>query len=291
METIRNNVLEISVITEGAELCSIRSLATSREYMWEGNPEIWGSHAPVLFPIVGTLKDQTYFHNGKAYELPRHGFFRRNAKVTLLEKSSAHLTFGLKSDPESLSVYPFDFEAKIIFSLDGNKIRVTHNVKNTGTGEMLFSIGGHPAFKCPLNEGETYEDYQLIFEKEEFLHTWDLNEGGIIEKEGRLVMDHSNILPLHKNLFDHDALIFKYPVSNSVSLAHHTQGVVVKVDFTGWPYLGIWAKPQAPFVCIEPWLGIADSADTDQQLSQKEGILSLAEGKVFEATFSIEIVQ
>ncbi|MEZ4777399.1 MAG: aldose 1-epimerase family protein [Bacteroidia bacterium] len=290
METIQNDTLRIAVKPSGAELCSIQALATGKEYMWEGNPAIWGSFAPVLFPIVGTLKDNTYLYNGKSYQLFRHGFFRGNDKVTLVKKTENQLAFSLKSDAESLKVYPFEFEMVIAFTLEGKSVHISHEVRNTGNETMFFSVGGHPAFKCPLNEGETYEDYYLHFDQKENATTWDLNSGGIITQKGRVVLDNSDQLPLDRHLFDHDALIFKHLRSASVSLNHYLNGPVLEVDFNGWPYLGIWAKPQAPYVCIEPWLGIADSVDTDQQIENKEGILSLLPGKTFMATFSIKIM-
>ncbi|MDX2248959.1 MAG: aldose 1-epimerase family protein [Bacteroidia bacterium] len=290
MEIIQNETLEIAVQTAGAELCRIRSLATGQEYMWDGNPQIWGSFAPVLFPIVGTLKDNTYLYDGKSYQLPRHGFFRKNDKVKLIQKSNDLLIFSLKSDPDSLRVYPFEFEMQIAFILKENSLYISHTVRNTGEKNLLFSLGGHPAFKCPLKEGEKYEDYHLHFEHTEYAPTWDLDGGGIISGQGRLVLDNQNRLPLHSHLFDQDALIFKNLQSSSVSLNHNLSGPVLRVNFKGWPYLGIWAKPQAPYVCIEPWLGIADSTDTDQRLETKEGIVTLLPGREFEATFSIDIL-
>lgn len=290
METIQNEILKIAVKSSGAEICSIQALTTGKEYMWEGNPDIWGSFAPVLFPIVGTLKDNTYLYKGKAYQLFRHGFFRGNDKVALVKKTENQLVFSLKSDEDSLKIYPFEFEMVISFTLEGKSVHITHEVRNTGNETMFFSVGGHPAFKCPLHAGESYEDYYLQFDEKENATTWDLNSGGIITQQGRVVLENSDRLPLDLHLFDHDALIFKHLKSTSVSLNHHQNGPVLKVDFKGWPFLGIWAKPRAPYVCIEPWLGIADSVETDQQIENKEGILSLAPQKTFEKTFSIEIL-
>lgn len=289
MHTISNSSLQISVNTTGAELCSLKSLATDQEYMWDADPAFWANHAPVLFPIVGGLKDGTYFHEGKTYTLPKHGFIRYNEQVALVEQTANSLTFGLKYDEESLLIYPFKFEFFITFSLDGNVLTISHKVQNHGTTDMLFSLGGHPAFACPLHEGEVYTDYFLEFEQAELARTWDLNSSGEIAEEGRVVLDNSAILPLDDHLFDHDALIFKSLKSRTVHLKSHKSSQVLTMRYDGWPYFGVWAKPGAPFVCLEPWLGIADSADHDQQLAHKEGILSLAAGGTFEAAYSVGI--
>lgn len=289
MHTISNSSLQISVNSTGAELCSLTSLANGREYMWNADPAFWVNHAPVLFPIVGGLKDGTYFHEESAYSLPKHGFIRYNDQVSLVEQTANSLTFGLKYDEKSLLIYPFKFEFFITFSLDGNVLTISHKVLNHGTTDMLFSLGGHPAFKCPLHEGEVYSDYYLEFEQAELARTWDLNSKGEIAAEGRVVLDNSPILPLTDHLFDHDALIFKSLKSRTVHLKSHKSSQVLTMRYGGWSYFGIWAKPGAPFVCLEPWLGIADSAAHDQQLAHKEAIQTLAAGNTFEAAYSVEI--
>lgn len=257
--------------------------------MWQADPRYWANHAPVLFPIVGGLKNNTYFHQGKAYSLPRHGFIRYNEKITLRHSSTNHLTFGLSHDSESLLVYPFPFDFEIRFSLAGNRITVSHHVHNVGEEMMYFSLGGHPAFACPLHSHESYEDYYLEFDQQETARTWVLDDHGQIEKEGPLMMKNSDILPLHSHLFDKDALIFKELNSRTVQLKSKQSSQVLTLRYDRWPYLGIWAKPQAPFVCIEPWLGLADHSDTDQVLQNKFGILTLEPGGKFEAAYEIEI--
>ncbi len=289
MHTISNSFLQISVNSTGAELCSLISLASGKEYMWNADPAFWANFAPVLFPIVGGLKDGTYFHEGSEYSLPKHGFIRYNEQVALVKQTTNSLTFGLKYDEKSLLIYPFKFEFFITFLLDGNVLTISHKVLNHGTTDMLFSLGGHPAFRCPLHEGEVYSDYFLEFEQAELARTWDLNSSGEIAEEGRVVLDNSAILPLDDHLFDHDALIFKSLKSRAVHLKSHKSSQVLTMRYDGWPYFGVWAKPGAPFVCLEPWLGIADSADHDQQLAHKEAIQTLAAGGTFEAAYSVEI--
>jgi len=289
--TIENDFLRISVKEVGAELCQIQSAVTGKEFMWNADPEVWSSYAPVLFPVIGAIKDGFVKYNGGEYKVPRHGIVRNNANVKLVEQTSDSLTFGLKFSEETLAMYPFKFEFQITYKLDGNRITVHHKVKNHDKEKMLFSLGGHPAFKCPLNEGEIYEDYYLEFEQIENESTWLLEKDGLVGKNTRPVLENTNILHLNPHLFDNDALIFKHLQSRQVSLRSTKSSQVVSVHYEDFPYLGIWAKPNAHFVCIEPWLGIADSENSNQNFEEKEGILKLGAGSNFEARFNIEIFE
>jgi len=289
MATIENDILKIGVSELGAELCQILSKASGKEYMWDANPDVWGSYAPVLFPVIGAVKNGFVLIKGKEFKVPRHGFIRNNPNVILVEETASSLTYGLKFSEKTLLIYPYEFEFLITFLLEGNKIVISHKIINHGKETMFFSLGGHPAFKCPLNEGEVYEDYYLEFEKIENASTWLLAKEGLVGNETKPMMENTNILPLNSGLFDDDALIFKDLNSKSVSLKSKKSSQVLRVDYSDFPYLGIWAKPNAKFVCIEPWLGIADTADSDQNFETKEGILDLAAGKTFEASYSIEI--
>jgi galactose mutarotase-like enzyme len=289
IHTIQNQYLKITVNEVGAELSSIESVKTGQNFMWEGNPAIWPNHSPVLFPIVGGLKENTYHYKGKAYSLPRHGFLRNNKKIRLSEQTESSLTFSLTFDDESLAVYPFEFEFAITYTLFANRVVVSHLVKNLGTDQMLFSVGAHPAFRCPVHEGEEYEDYYLEFEQVETDSTWVLTPEGLVSDESKPVLHNTNILHLNRTLFDQDALIFKNLKSRQVSLRSTKSSQVVTLHYEDFPYLGIWAKPKAHFVCIEPWLGIADSADSDQNFSNKESILTLKGKHHFAAAYAVEI--
>jgi galactose mutarotase-like enzyme len=289
MNLIKNEYLQVGVKSTGAELCSIKSPKTGLEYLWQADPKVWGNHAPVLFPIVGGLKNGKYLHQGQSYAMPKHGIVRYNEQVQLREQSPDSLLFSLQSNEQSRIQYPFEFAFWIEFRLWENQLTISHRVQNEGSETMYFSLGAHPAFACPRREGEVYEDYYLEFSQEEQLRTWMLDDEGLIAEEGALMLDHARTLPLHQHLFDHDALIFKNQRSDSVSLKSNKSSEVLTVHFVGWPYLGIWAKPAAPFVCIEPWYGIADGAGTDQQLANKEGIMLLPSGEAFEASYRIEV--
>lgn len=289
--SIENDQFQVSVKETGAELCSMKSQKSHKEYVWQGSPDVWAAHAPNLFPVIGCLKGDGFIYKGKEYQCPKHGFFRKNDEVALIDKTKESLTFGLKYSDELLKIYPFKFEFRIKFILDGYNLYVEHEVANHGEDLMLFSLGGHPAFACPLNEGEEYGDYYLEFEKEENADTWQVQKDGLIDKETLPAINNTSILDLHPHLFDNDALVFKNLNSSQVSLKSRKSHQVLSMDFNGFPYLGIWAKPNADFVCIEPWLGIADSVDADRNFEHKEGLVSLPANEKFIATYTISITE
>ena len=281
MYIIENNLLRISVDAKGAELTSIYHKPLQIEYMWNGDPAYWSKHSPILFPVVGGLKTNTYFFDNRPYQLPRHGFAREK-KFIVAKQSAKSISFSLRDDEETQLVYPFRFELTIKYTLDDNELAVSYQVKNNGNEDMFFSIGGHPAFKVPLLDGTTYEDYYLEFNLQETSGRWPVSPDGLIETEASPFFHNDSRIHLKKSLFQQDALVFKDLRSDRVSLkcTEHKHGL----DFTfkGFPYMGIWAAKNADFVCIEPWCGIADSVYADQQLKNKEGINRLGKGELFE---------
>jgi len=290
MYTLKNNKLEIIVKKTGAELCKITSIKNKTDFMWDADPNVWGSYAPNLFPIIGSLKEDTYSFENKKYKLPKHGFVRHNEAITIHEQTKNSLTFKLISNEVSLRNYPFKFEFYITYTLIDNNIEVNHTIKNMDTKTMYFSVGGHPAFKCPVYENENYQDYFLEFESVENSKRHVINmENGLISSETEPVFNNSNNIQLTHDLFHEDALVFKDLKSRTVTLKSSKNGAILSVNYNDFPYLGIWAKPNGNYVCIEPWLGIADSDTSNQNLKDKEGILSLASNKTFKAAYNIEI--
>lgn len=285
----KNSELEIAVRQPGAELYSIKSVKSGIEYMWDSNPAIWNSSAPILFPIVGCLKDNTYIWKGEKYSLTRHGFIRENPQLLLTGITADTLAFGMSSSKETHKIYPFDFEFSVKFVLEGTKIKVVHQVTNSGNSLLYFSLGGHPAFRCPIHSHEKYEDYYLEFDQPEQVSTWQLTGEGLLSGQTAPVINGSKILPLTHELFSKDALIFKDLESRKVTLRSKRSSQALSFSFEDFPFLGIWAKTNGDFVCIEPWLGVADSWDTDQHFEHKEGILQLQAGEVFEASYIIDI--
>ncbi|WP_400079256.1 aldose 1-epimerase family protein [Winogradskyella sp. R77965] len=290
MPLLKNHLLQIEIKSIGAELKAITSVKNNNEFMWQADPKIWGSHAPNLFPVIGSMKDDSYIYNDKTYKMTKHGFVRHNDKLIIKSHSDSEITFILTSNDQLYEMYPFLFQFEISYQLKDNIITVNHSVENIDSKTLFFSLGGHPAFACPLFKDEDYTDYYLEFEKQENSKSYLLNmENGLVTGKTKSVIVEGNKIQLHEDLFNEDALIFKDLKSRQVTLKHRDKGLVLSVRFEDFPYLGIWAKPSANYICIEPWLGIADIETTNQQIENKEGIISLASGSVFNASYSIEI--
>jgi len=280
--TISNSTLTAIINHSGAELFSLKN-NQNKEYIWGGNPIFWGKHSPVLFPIVGTLKNNSYTIDGKEYQLSRHGF-ARDMEFQLIDKTENSALFSLNSTAETLKKYPFDFELQLIYTLEETSLRIEYKVINKGNSKMPFSIGAHPAIALP----ENFENYAFQFEKEETL-TYYLLENDLISNQTEVLKTKDNLVPLHYKLFENDALIFKTLKSNSLTILENSKPYI-KFDFEDFPSLGIWTKDQAPFVCIEPWLGYSDTAENSGDLFNKEGILVLDSKQAFHSKFSITIL-
>jgi len=288
MTTLENNALRVTIKPEGAELTSLFHKTSGIEHLWQADPLVWPWHAPNLFPVVGgCLNDQLHI-NGVAYPMQRHGFARRSLFETT-ESSASHAVFSLRANDDTRAVYPYNFLFSIMYELDGSRLTVTYRVLNNDDQTIFFSVGAHPAFAVPFQTGETYEDYVIAFEHTEPLVTHMLSAGGYFNGETSPVSTDGNNLPLTKHLFEDDALVFKNIRSRRVTLRSDKHDHAVTVEFPAFPYLGLWAKPGASFVCIEPWMGCADTEGEPLAIEQKELIQQIAPGKVFDAHFSITI--
>ena len=290
-QTLQNHRLKIAVEEVGAELASIVNLETGNEYMWQADPEVWGSHAPVLFPIIGVLKDGETFIEGEKYSIPKHGLVRRNDKLELFYHSNDRLTFRMSADEENLKHYPYKVDFRVTYRLRNEHVIVYHEITNEDERPIYFCLGGHPAFRVPHYADDRYEDHFLRFEEPENSVSHVVTDQGTIGPDTRSVPWRAgNILPLTHDLFDNDALVFKDLNSPSVILESAVNGPILKVDYAGWTHLGIWAKPNGDFVCIEPWMGLSDPYDSDKQFVNKEGIIELAPGEKYEMSFDIKIL-
>ena len=288
MQILKNNQLTVKINPKGAELSSLFNNENQTEYLWNADPAFWGKSSPVLFPIVGSLKNNIYRFEGKKYTLPRHGFARD--REFIVEKSEENsVTFLLTYDENTLKVYPFKFEFRLIYSLENNTMAVTYSVKNIGENKMYFSVGGHPAFAVPLAEKSTYYDYYLEFNKTETFKRWGLTTDGLIEAQPIDFLAYTNKLNLTKELFYDDAIVFKKLESTFVTLKSDKTNRQLKFDFKGFPFVGIWAAKDADFVSIEPWCGIADAENHNQELTEKEGMNCLDIGDIFEKTWRVTI--
>lgn len=280
--TIKNSNLNAEIKHFGAELVSLKT-DLNKEYIWEGNPDFWGKHSPILFPIVGTLKNNSFHYDGIEYHLSRHGF-ARDMEFELVDKKENSATFSIQSSEETLKVYPFAFELQIIYTLEENNLDIEYKVINNGKSQMPFSIGAHPAFALPGK----FENYSIVFEKDEPLEYYLLENDLISNKTKKLEAQNKRI-PLTYELFENDALIFKTLESNSLTILEN-ENPVLRVHFEDFPSLGIWTKMNAPFLCIEPWFGYSDTNENSGNLFEKEGIQILKEKDTFKSKFSIEIL-
>lgn len=286
---LENNTLKATFKSKGAELCSLILKSVNTEMIWQADAAFWPRHAPVLFPIVGKLKDNTFYYRDKPYHLPQHGF-ARDKEFKLISKTANEMVFSLTSDEESLKVYPFHFEFNIIYKLDGNKLTVAYNVRNNGVESMYFSVGAHPAFRCPLLENEHIEDYYIEFEEPETAERHLLKDG-LFSGETKKVFNKANIIPLRYDLFTEDALVFKDLKSNSIALKSKRNPHEIRMSFKGFPYLGIWTKgPGAKFICLEPWLGLSDASQHSGRLEEKEGLIKLDQQVMFEKEYCLELI-
>lgn len=281
--TLSNENLVVTLNTFGAEMISLKKTITKREYIWEGNPEFWGKHSPVLFPIVGALKNNTYKYNEASYEMLRHGFASKSV-FKLVSATNNKAIFSLKSNEETKKMYPFIFEFQVCYTLLSSSVKIHYKIINLDNVILPFSIGAHPAFALPNSLGS----YSLEFNKQDDLQSFTL-ENNLISNTIKNIELVNKKLPLDYSLFEKDALIFKEMQSKEIRILENDIPFL-KIDFDLFKNLGIWTKNNAPFICIEPWLGYADTVNTTGNIIEKEGIILLEKNKSFETHITIEIL-
>ena len=278
--TLSNTKISASINTIGAELSRLEK--NNKNYIWTVDEAFWNKTSPILFPIVGRLKNDSYSINGKSYELPRHGF-ARNFDFKIENQTENSALFSLESNAETLQQFPFEFELKMEYRLTENGLEITYLVSNKSNEVMPFSIGAHPAFAID----NAFDNYSLVFNQSEKMISHQLEneqfDGSVREieaKNGKINLDYS--------LFEKDALVFRELESNEITLQHNNE-FILKMIFEGFPYLGIWTKPNAPFLCIEPWCGLADNVNHNGNIEEKEGIIFLQPQEDFLRTIKIEL--
>lgn len=283
-------MLKIQTKKSGAELTSIQY--NDKEMLFQGaqvldsNGNIyWKRQAPILFPIVGQLKNSQTQIEGKIYEMSQHGFARDMEFEEVLKTKNKH-HYVLKYNEETLKKYPYKFELNVIYEVLEDTLTVTYQVKNIDDKTIYFGLGGHPAFNCDYSNGE----YEIVFpEKEENIEFLKLKDGLIDTEKAENILE-DNKIHLKENTFDNDALIMKNIKSNKVILQkHNTSQKLLEFDFTGFPYLALWSKKGAPFVCIEPWQNTADRIDSTQIYKDKENIIELPKDKEYKCKYSIKL--
>jgi galactose mutarotase-like enzyme len=291
---LKNDTLMIELKEQGAELTSILDHRTNTQYLWKADPTYWRRHSPILFPIVGSLKNKSYSYQGQAYSLPQHGF-ARDMMFTLINQTENEIWFSLDATEDTRKVYPFNFTLELGYRLEGRTITAFWRVINKDQSIMYFSIGGHPAFNCPLKQGEEQSDYYISFDTEQPIHYLHVDETGFVnkkpfEQQNVLTTDHG-VIPIDPHMFDYDALIIENNQCHQVSFLDAAKKPYLSVSFDA-PLFGIWSPPKkkAPFICVEPWYGLCDANDFEGTLEEKEWINLLEAGKTFEASYRIDIV-
>jgi len=279
MVIIKNSNISVEISEYGAEIR--RVTVNGEERFYNGNPQFWKGVAPILFPICGALKDDTFTVDGKSYTLPKHGF-ARNSVFEVERSEETRAVFLLKSDDETKKSYPWDFELRILFELDGMDIKIGCEVKNLSESTMYTAVGFHEAYLC----SEGIEDYDIIFEKTETLKAHPV-VGTLISRETETILENSNTLHLLNDYFTTDALVFTDIKSRFVTLKNRKTGKTVSVSFNGFDYFLIWTVPNAPFVCIEPWTTCPAFVDTKYDITKKEGMTPVSSGDTFRKEHTI----
>lgn len=285
---IKNEFIKAKIDSFGAQLNSLKKVDKELEYIWQANPKYWNRHSPILFPIVGRLKEDSYFYKNQKYNMTQHGF-ARDKEFEVIKNEVDFLEFKLCSDEKSLEIYPFSFELYLSYKLEKNCLIVAYKVVNKTNENMLFSIGAHPAFNWPLEENEKKEDYFLEFENIKETKRYFLNDKGLVYKHEDLKISDNKMF-LNEELFKNDALVFNDLNIKTLTLKNTNNENYIKVDFESFPYLGIWSKPSgAPFICIEPWVGVADEQNCTQNFEDKKGLISLEKDEIFSCFYSVKI--
>ena len=295
MVTLSSGSLTASIDTMGAQLMSLRK--GESEYLWQGDSNWWPRRAPILFPIVGVLKDSKAESAEGTISLARHGLARLN-QFEVVEQSPSSVTLQLKSTEETLKSYPYDFELKLIFSVAGDTLTQSYKVTNPANVVLPFTLGAHPAFNIPIPgvEAASLDQYYLLFTRSWTSYGPSITDEGLCDytTPQRLIVD-SDTLPLSWELIDREKTITLENVPDRrITLAASTEAPSeahgIQMDFEGFDYLGIWsATPGCPFVALEPWCGIADTVDCDGIFEHKPGIISLEPGQSIAKTLNIRV--
>lgn len=286
--TIDNGTLSLTVDTLGAQMMSIKCHGT--EYLWQGNPKYWGDRAPILFPFIARLTNNSYTLNGKLYPMTIHGFANAS-EFDLAEQSQGKLVLELKSSEKTLVHYPIDFVFRVIFQLEGNTLKTTYHVENKSDMTMPFGIGGHPGFKVPVGEDEKFEDYYL-----EFSQKCQPDRVGFTPQvylsghDEAYPLEEGKRISLRHDLFDEDAIILKN-MAREVTLKSRASNHSVTVSYPQMPYLGIWHWPHtdAPYVCIEPWSSLPSRQDVVEEFTCKSDLVQLEPSRVYDNTWTITL--
>jgi galactose mutarotase-like enzyme len=286
--SISSGTLSAEIDPLGAQLSSLKNRA-ALDLLWNGDPKVWAGRAPLLFPIIGVLAGGTYRVGSKRFQLPRHGFARD--KLFSVENTSASAArFRLTADAATLQLYPFHFELEVKYAISGSTLSVTTQISNRGDEDMPSSFGYHPGFRWPLPFGQVRSAHFVEFEMDEPAPARRIDSAGLLTAERHPTPIAGRRLNLTDSLFQNDVIIFDEIKSRSVVYGS-AEGSRIKIDFPDASYLGIWTKPDAPFICIEPWHGITDPEGFSGDLRNKPGIFVLSAGASLSAHMDITLIE
>lgn len=292
MTILKNEFLEVELNPKGAEIIKILGQRDGLNYMWRRDPSLWASSAPILFPIVGALKNNECRIDNKTYSMTQHGFSRHNIYDTH-EKSETCVEFELVPNEDILKQYPYLFDLKVTYTLKNNQLECECKVKNTDTRMIYFQIGGHPAFACPFMEGESSNDYYVEFEQNESLRNKiiDVEHRGM-SHETALLFDNEKRFFVRQVLFDNDAIVIKDMKSHYVTLKSLNHEKTLRFYMENFNHLGIWtSKHVGGLIAFEPWVGHSDYVDFTGEFKDKEGVVALDVNQEFTCKFIVEINQ
>lgn len=287
---ISNGMIAVSVESRGAELKSLRRVDGDKEYMWSGDGAYWGRTSPLLFPLVGGLKDGKYRYKGNTYTMAKHGIVRE-AEFKIMSHDESEIWFVLVADEETKKGYPFDFRLEVGYRLEENRVKVLWRVENPSEEIIYFSIGGHPGFNCPINQGESRDDYYIAFDAQECIRCTVIGDDGLAS-DHRIIyeLEEGGLLPVREELFEKDALIMEDNQVHSISFLTPDKKPYIRVDFD-MPVVAVWtmAGKNAPFICVEPWCGICDHTNFTGTLEERKWGNQVEPGKRFAKEYSITI--
>lgn len=285
MYHIENENIKVTVDSKGAELKSIYSKKNQQELLWQANPNFWAKSSPVLFPIVGTLKNEMFTYNKEEFKLPRHGF-ARDYNFKEVQISDNRLIFSLKSSEETLKIYPFLFRLQIIYTLETDRLKVEYKVENLSNDEkMYFSLGAHPAFKVGAT-AQDFNNHKLFFNNDSELKV-NVLKNGLLTKDQNIISLENQKLRLNYKLFENDALVMLNLQSDKVTLMDKIDHNMLTFEFENFPYFGLWTVKDSGFICLEPWAGFSDFNTHNQEIESKAGINILQPNAVWDASWTL----
>lgn len=289
--TLRSHLLTVQADTLGAQLTSIQT-RDGVELLWQANPAVWGRHAPLLFPIIGRLRDGKYTVGGVEYAISQHGF-GRDSEFQVTEQTDNSVTFQLEDSPETRAKYPFAFCLQVTYTLEGGKLTKTHTVRNRSQETMYYEVGGHDGFCTTLLPGEEMGDYYLEFPGLTEIAPFGMNEQNFFTKDKKVYpLQKGGRLPLPPQVFGLDTVVLEQMPVHQVTLANEKNPIRLTMDFDQFDYLGIWTKPSEEpthYICIEPWTTLPECEFTDSALEHKPGIRVLAPGQEEQLSYQVTV--